>query len=526
MMTLKLPALTALLLLLPALARAQLDLSLDLLASGFSDPIHVTHAGDATGRLFVAQQRGRIRIVTRAGAILTPDFLDLGATGLDRVSRSGSERGLLGLAFHPDYPYNGRFFVNYTDRTSGDTLIEEFRVSAADPNAADPASGRIILGPIDQPESNHNGGVITFGPDGYLYIGTGDGGGGGDRHGTIGNGQSLDTLLGKILRIGVDRTDPGLAYAIPASNPFRENSAALDEIYAYGLRNPWRFSFDRATGRLFCADVGQNELEEVNIIDPGGNYGWRIMEADACYNPSSGCDQTGLILPIGQYSHALGCSVTGGYVYRGIAFPALQSLYLFGDYCSGRIWSLQETSPGNWSQTQRLDSSEQIVSFGEDESGELYLCDLGGQLFRVVDDGPASASPTVAVTPRRPRLLRFKPPHLPRLHRPPAPRHHRQPGCRSALLHWPRRRHRRARLAILHRQQPRHLHPARPRRDAPGRRRLRCPQRRLPRRTVCHPRHHHQRPRHPHRQPPPRRRLPPRRARQLRGALIGDESKG
>jgi len=358
------------------------EIRLELLVGGLQSPLYVTHAGDGSGRLFVIEQVGRIRIVDENGMLLPGNFLDIRSKIL-----AGGERGLLGLAFHPDYANNGRFFVYYTRTGDGATVVSRFAVSAADPFVADPAE--TILLTVAQPQTNHNGGHLAFGPDGYLYIALGDGGGGGDDepgHGTIGNGQSTDTLLGKLLRLDVDAGTP---YGIPPDNPF-VGQAGLDEIYAYGLRNPWRFSFDRATGRLFCADVGQGAREEIDLIENGGNYGWRRMEGTLCFNPSTNCQTGDLILPIAEYAHSGGrCSITGGYVYRGRAYPALTGLYFYGDYCTGEIWTLKEIGLNLWEPRLMLNSPHSISSFGEDEQGELYVCDLsGGTVMSIVGPEP------------------------------------------------------------------------------------------------------------------------------------------
>jgi glucose/arabinose dehydrogenase len=344
---------------------------------GLSRPTFATHAGDGTGRLFVVEKAGRIRIVA-GGTTQSQPFLDI----TDRVGSSGSEQGLLSVAFHPQYRANGLFFVDYTDR-NGNTMISRFHISA-DANRADPSSERTVL-TVDQPEANHNGGQLAFGPDGYLYIGMGDGGGAGDRHGRQGNGQNRATLLGKILRIDVNGKSP---YAMPPDNPFVGQSGVRPEIWAIGLRNPWRFSFDRATGDLFIADVGQNQLEEVNfqpVHSRGGqNYGWRIMEGSECFNPSTGCNKTNLVLPVVEYSHDFGCSITGGYRYRGKNIPALDGVYFFGDYCSGRVWTLTGDAQAGWTKTEVLQTKDNISSFGEDEGGELYLMGLdSGALYRL-----------------------------------------------------------------------------------------------------------------------------------------------
>jgi glucose/arabinose dehydrogenase len=348
----------------------EIDLT-PIVEGGLTRPAYLTHAGD--DRLFVVEQPGRIRIV-KAGQLLEQPFLDI----TDKVTTDGNEQGLLSVAFHPDYKNNEQFFVNYTRQKDGATVVERYTISKDDPDRADDQSGQVIL-TIAQPEQNHNGGLIKFGPDGYLYIGMGDGGGAGDRHGAIGNGQDLNSLLGKMLRIDVTNQD---TYAIPVSNP-RGN-----EIWAYGLRNPWRFSFDRSTGDLYIADVGQNTYEEVDFqaasSKGGENYGWRIMEGLHCYDPSEGCDQSGLVLPIAEYSHAEGgCSITGGYVYRGLQYPVLDGAYFFGDYCTGFIWSLQRAGD-QWQLTKRLESGVRISSFGEDVNGELYVIDHGGAVYQLV----------------------------------------------------------------------------------------------------------------------------------------------
>nr|BAL58732.1 glucose/sorbosone dehydrogenase [Candidatus Acetothermum autotrophicum] len=345
------------------------QLELQKLVDGFTRPVYLTHAGDGSGRLFVVEQAGIIQIIRNGQTLATP-FLDI----RDRVE-SGGEKGLLSVAFHPKYKENGRFFVNYTARKEGvlKSVIAEYRVSSH-PDVAD-RTERVIL-EIEQPFANHNGGLNKFGPDGFLYIGLGDGGAAGD---PLNNAQSLDTLLGKILRIDIEK-EP---YAIPQGNPFVGRANAQGEIWAYGLRNPWRFSFDRCNGRLFAGDVGQNRLEEIDLIEKGKNYGWRIMEGSQCFDPPTLCNTLGLELPIAEYDHSLGCSVTGGYVYRGTQFPALIGHYLFGDYCSGRIWSLVQESSGKWTMRQLIDSPFSISSFGEDEQGELYVVHYGGAIYRV-----------------------------------------------------------------------------------------------------------------------------------------------
>jgi len=340
-------------------------------ASGFNRPLFVTGAGDASSRLFIMDQFGHIWIM-QDGALLPQPFLDV--SGI--ISTDANERGLLGLAFHPNYAENGQFYIYYTD-VSGDTVVARYLVSADDPNLADPASATYVLR-ADQPYPNHNGGHMSFGPDGYLYIGTGDGGSQGDPQRRA---QNPNDLLGKILRLDVDN---GNAYAIPADNPALTNSGLPGEIWALGLRNPWRFSFDRLTGDLYIADVGQNQWEEINF-QPAGvgglNYGWNIMEGTRRYSGEPVID--GLTDPFFEYNHSNGCSVTGGYVYRGQALPALQGVYFFADYCSGLIWSSYRDAAGVWQTNLFMDTDYSISSFGEDEAGELYILNHGGSVLRL-----------------------------------------------------------------------------------------------------------------------------------------------
>lgn len=351
------------------------QLALGPVADGFERPTFVTNANDGTGRLFVLNKPGVINVI-EDGAVRPAPFLDL--TGV--VRDQGNEQGLLGLAFHPEFARNGRFFVAYT-ATDAKNTIAEYR---SEPGAATAAasSGRVLLAVADQ-YPNHNGGMLAFGPDGYLYISMGDGGGGGD---PLGSGQDLDTLLGKVLRIDVD-SEASAGYVPPPSNPFIDTPGARPEIWAYGLRNPWRMSFDRATGDLWIADVGQNAYEEVNVQpadSPGGeNYGWSIMEGDHCFAPASDCAREGLALPVFEYSHDDGCSVTGGYVYRGASLPALVGAYVFADYCSGNVWATRPGAGGY--QTTRVGSfSGSVTSFGEDEAGELYVTFDNGGVYRVI----------------------------------------------------------------------------------------------------------------------------------------------
>ena len=342
---------------------------------GFEQPVQVTNAGDGWDRLFVVSRLGTIHVID-AGTTLEAPFLDIS----DLITAAQPEQGLLGLAFHPAYRENGRFLVNYTNR-EGNTVIAEYGVFLGDPNRAGPEAVGVVL-TYEQPYGNHNGGMLVFGPDGYLYIGVGDGGSGGDPQG---NGQSLSTLLGKMLRIDVNTGDP---YSIPADNPFVNNASARPEIWAYGLRNPWRYSFDRETGDLYIADVGQNRIEEVSFqaasSSGGENYGWNVTEGSSCFSPSTGCDARGFVLPFAEYDHSEGCSITGGYVYRGKSEPALTGTYLFADFCSGRIWTSIRSEEGVWLTTERLNTGLSISSFGEDESGEIYFTEfVTGEIYRI-----------------------------------------------------------------------------------------------------------------------------------------------
>ncbi len=340
---------------------------------GLLQPLDLqSSVGDAE-RLYVVEQGGRIRVL-RNGQLAASPFLEIA----DRIS-TGGERGLLGLALHPRFASNRRLFVNYTNR-SGDTHISEFRAGSAD--SADAGSERVLL-VVPQPFSNHNGGGLAFGSDGRLYIGLGDGGSGGDPQG---NGQRLDTLLGKMLRIDVDGAQP---YAVPADNPFRATAGARPEIWAYGLRNPFRFSFDRTTGDLYIGDVGQNRVEEIDVgvvsHRGGENYGWNSTEGSQCYSPASGCDRSGVVFPIYEYGHNEGCSVTGGVVYRGCRIPALAGTYFFGDFCTGFVRSLRlvdgkATDVRTWTS---LEDIGQISAFGADADGEILVVDYGGEIYRL-----------------------------------------------------------------------------------------------------------------------------------------------
>jgi len=359
----------------PNVPPTSLKLSLNTVVSGLSSPVDLEVSADNIGRLFVVEQPGTIRIISNSALLPTP-FLDI-SSQVD----FGGEKGLLGLAFHPSYSQNRRFFVNY-DRVVGgqmQTVISEFEASATNPNLADRTTERILF-TVDQPFPNHKGGQLVFGPDSFLDIGLGDGGSGGD---PLRNGQNLETMLGKMLRIDVDHTSSGLPYAIPPDNPFA-SGGGLPEIWSYGLRNPWRFSFDRPSGRLFCADVGQEHYEEVDILQKGGNFGWNIMEGLHCFNSASGCNMSGLTLPIAEYDHTEGDAVIGGYVYHGTAIPQLADTYLLSDFGSGTIWNLTESPPGTWTRTRLLSTGRNVSSFGQDSSGELYVLDYSGSVLKLV----------------------------------------------------------------------------------------------------------------------------------------------
>jgi glucose/arabinose dehydrogenase len=347
-------------------------------ADGLQNPLYVTHAQDDSGRMFIVEQAGRIWVMEN-GSVLESPFLDLSDIVSQDVLNGYSERGLLGLVFSPNYAEDGTFWVNYTDNTRGTTYIARYRVSG-DPNVADKTSGQVIFS-LPQPFPNHNGGHMAFGPDGYLYVSLGDGGAAGD---PLKAGQDLNQLLGKLLRLDVVGQD---VYAIPESNPFADGAQGLPEIWAYGVRNVWRFSFDRATGDLYIADVGQNLWEEVNFQPAdstgGENYGWNIFEASYPY--ATGTPPENMVYPIAEYEHRGGhCSVTGGYMYRGEAIPDLQGVYLFGDFCSGQIWATYRDMDNAWQTIEFISTGLQISSFGEDENGELYVIDYNGTVKQIV----------------------------------------------------------------------------------------------------------------------------------------------
>jgi glucose/arabinose dehydrogenase len=358
---------------------ADSPIALQLVLDGFTKPVYVADAGDESRRLFVVEKRGLIRIV-RDGKRVKEPFLDLRSF----VKSDSNEQGLLSLAFHPIYAKNGRFFVAYTD-LNGDLVVARYEVSPADPDLADPTS-EVNLLLVPKPYDDHNGGLVLFGPDGYLYLSVGDGGAKAE---PARSGQDLKRLLGKIVRIDVDHAEGGHEYAIPSDNPFVGVPGVRPEIWAYGLRNPWRFSFDRELGDLFIADVGLWMKEEVDIHlagTPGGqNYGWNYYEGSICHqSPDTGyCEIGGLTHPVATYDHGQDCAIIGGYVYRGTAIPDLVGTYLLGDICSGQIKQMKRTGE-TWAITELLSTPLSITSFGEDAQGELYVTDLEGGLYRVV----------------------------------------------------------------------------------------------------------------------------------------------
>jgi len=361
----------------PGLPPSTLAVRLRQVASGLASPVFLTSPPGDQERTFVVEQGGRIRII-RNDALVSAPFLDISS----RI-QNGGEQGLLGLAFHPGYAANGRLVVYYTN-TSGDIRIASYRVTA-NPDVADPASEQILLAVPHPSNSNHNGGMVAFGPDGRLYAGIGDGGGGGD---PSGNGQNRNVLLGKIVRLDVSA---GGQASVPPGNPFFGQAGMRPEIWSYGLRNPWRFSFDRLTGDLYIGDVGQNEREEINAstevseFGRGLNYGWRIMEGNSCFSPSSGCNRSGLTVPVLDYTHTDGCSVTGGYVYQGSLVSGLQGQYLYADYCQGWVRSFRLSGDQAIQQFEwpTLSPGGQITSFGEDARGELYILTGSGKVFRI-----------------------------------------------------------------------------------------------------------------------------------------------
>ena len=353
----------------------------------FQDPVGIHHAGDGSNRIFIVEQQGRIKVFDNETNVSNAEtFLDIRSI----VDQDGgyTEEGLLGLAFHPNYNENGYFYVHYSDHLNGNinsprNIVARYSVSNNNPNQANSNSEEIIL-IVDQPYHNHNGGQMEFGPDGYLYISFGDGGSGGDPQG---NGQNLSTLLGTIIRIDIDNPSDGLNYGIPSDNPFIVPLNARDEIYAYGLRNVWRFSFDSETDLLWAADVGQNAWEEIDIIYPSLNYGWNEMEATHCYPPGSDCNPNDFELPVYEYELYVDgvCSITGGYVYRGDILWQLKGKYIYGDWCTGDIWALTYSDNGNYINEDIMRTNINITSFGLDQNNELLFCG-NSNIYKLTSD--------------------------------------------------------------------------------------------------------------------------------------------
>jgi glucose/arabinose dehydrogenase len=363
--------------------------------TGFDQPVFITNAGDGTKRIFIVERQGVIRIYdTLTHSLLTTPFLDIHNT----VFSDGGEEGLLALAFHPNYGSNGRFFVEYTD-SNFDLNLVEYAVSSGDANVADP-TGHILLTIPHPTNQNHNGGTLAFGPDGYLYWSVGDGGSGGD---PPNNAQNLNRLLGKLLRLDVSTP---FTYTSPSTNPFF-SGGGRPEIWAYGLRNPWRFSFDSLTGDIFIGDVGQDSREEVDFQPAsstgGENYGWRVMEGKICYPPgTTGCDKTGKVLPITDYTHAFGCAIVGGYMYRGALFPPMQGYYFYSDECSGIVNVLRHDPIKGWVSIRVADTPYNVSTFGQDENGEIYFTDYGaGDIYKICYNTNRSGPVPRFISPRR-----------------------------------------------------------------------------------------------------------------------------
>ncbi|MHA2064404.1 MAG: PQQ-dependent sugar dehydrogenase [Candidatus Thorarchaeota archaeon] len=371
----------------PILSEDGLVLETAFPSLSFTLPVDLQNANDGSDRLFVVEKSGVIRVFNNSRSIVSSIvFLDIS----NLVSAQSSEMGLLGLTFHPDFQTNGYFYVDYTADSPRRTVVARYQVDAVDSNQADVSTATIIL-EVDQPYTNHNGGQVAFGPDGYLYIAMGDGGSGGD---PLEHGQNRSTLLGSLLRIDIDNQAGGQNYSIPVDNPFANNSMGYaEEIFAYGLRNPWRFSFDSETDNLWLADVGQNEIEEIDLVQNGGNYGWNLKEGSQCYAVSE-CEGLGLIDPIWEYNHGLGQSISGGYVYRGSRMPSLLGDYLYGDFVSGRIWSLEYDGISPTNNTELFDTSLSISSFGIDESGEVYLLSYDGTIYTFTSEDMSTTSTT------------------------------------------------------------------------------------------------------------------------------------
>ena len=342
----------------------------------FQQMTNLVQPDDESGLIFVTEQRGIVYSFSVNGSQQANVFLDI----TDQVNMGGTEEGLLGLAFDPDYRQNGYFYLYYSAAAPHRSVVSRFNLDGEQPQLADRQS-EVIITEIEQPFSNHNGGQLAFGPDGYLYIGLGDGGSGGDPQG---NGQNLGTLLGSILRIDVSGLSAPGDYQIPPDNPFVNTAGARPEIWAYGFRNPWRFSFDPETGLLWAGDVGQATWEEIDIVTEGGNYGWNIMEGLHCYSPAASCDQSGLTLPLAEYDHSHGCAVIGGYVYHGNQLQSLRGYYIYGDYCSGSIWALAYDGSTVTGNMLLIESGLTITSFGVDLAGNLYILSGDGGIYTLV----------------------------------------------------------------------------------------------------------------------------------------------
>jgi uncharacterized repeat protein (TIGR03806 family) len=363
-------------------------------ALSFQRPVFLTSPKDGTKRLFVVEQFGKIYVFPNKNNVTTQErklFLDIGSTILGKHNGGGNEEGLLGLAFHPNFKQNRTFYIYYSARNPRRSVIASMKTSANDPDKADTSTEQVIM-TVDQPYSNHNGGMLAFGPDGYLYISLGDGGSAADpkQH-----RQNLGTLLGSILRIDVNKQANGKNESLPADNPFVGQANAKDEIWAYGLRNVWRFSFDRESGDLWAGDVGQSQLEEIDIIVRGGNYGWRTMEGTKCFIPSTNCNKSGLILPIVEHGRSEAKSITGGYVYRGTRLPELTGAYIYGDYVTGLMWAIRYDGSKLLEQKRIIEGGQNIASFGEDENGELYILTFSGGIYWLEpNNAPPSNFPT------------------------------------------------------------------------------------------------------------------------------------
>ncbi len=406
----------------PNAALPTLELERVFPALTFERPVLLTHAGDGSGQVYVVEQHGVVHRIDPATPERTDVFLDIS----ERVSRRGNEEGLLGLTFDPGFAENGRFYVYYSAASPRRSVLSRFETGAN--GLGDPAS-EVVLLEVAQPYPNHNGGMIEFGPDGMLYVALGDGGSAGDprRH-----GQNLGTLLGTILRIDVTQPEGGAPYAIPGDNPFAGQSGARGEIWAYGLRNAWRFSFDRETGDLWTGDVGQNALEEVDVVRRGGNYGWNEMEGSRCFRPA--CDPGAFEPPVIEYGRDSGCSITGGYVYRGQRLPELRGVYLYADFCSGRIWGLRYDGERVTEQAQLARAEFQVPSFGEDEVGEVYVLGFDGGVYTFARPPGTEPEPLPTHTPASaPTDTSAEPRSTPPVHPLPSPLPSRERGASTPL---------------------------------------------------------------------------------------------